>query len=168
MLNMFKFDTTRSVTLEEAVIARKSGSFFGPFRNNKKDKMFFLSFQKPVKFDVEKYEYQQEAKSLDEGYVFALYTNSFEGTGTAKDCEENLSFAQYRSRKNMGSKLLSINLNAAQSNEIVLEYGDGDYCNGNKRYKSKVKLICQKDASALSDLNYIEDSSDGKLAQNHS
>ena len=153
MLNMFKFDTTRSVTLEEAVIARKSGSFFGPFRNNKKDKMFFLSFQKPVKFDVEKYEYQQEAKSLDEGYVFALYTNSF---------------AQYRSRKNMGSKLLSINLNAAQSNEIVLEYGDGDYCNGNKRYKSKVKLICQKDASALSDLNYIEDSSDGKLAQNHS
>ncbi len=152
LLNMHKFDSTRNATVGETKNIRRTGSFFGPFRNSARSSVFFLSLQRAAKFDADKYEFQHQHGTLDRGHVFALVSAPEEETETQLK-------THYRVRRNLGSKLTGIDVKAMER-QIVLEFGDGDYCQGMVRHRTKVILMCNKNRDAFSEVLYIEDEQD--------
>ncbi len=146
MLNMVKFASTRNSSINELKDTAKSGSFFGPFFNDALAEMYFFSLSKPMEYDVEKYEYEEDAVTVDEGHVFALMTGEKEDVVTSKD---SLRKTHYRVKKNLGSKLQSVDIKNISMGEVTLEYVDGDQCEAGRRYSSRVKLACDKSVQSL-------------------
>lgn len=156
MFNMIKFDSARNWTLNELKDLKKISSFFGPYNDNSGSSMFFFSLEKPSVFDVENYEYEETDESVEEGHIFALVTiNSSQSLQESQSSRKT----HYRSIKNLGSRFRALDISNWSQGEIGLEYEEGDVCEDDIRYSSKIKIICDKKSPSLSQLVLLPEKS---------
>lgn len=152
---MIKFDSSRNWTLNELKDLRKEASFFGPYQDLSGSIMFFFSLEKPVVFDVEKYEYEESDDTVEEGHIFALITvNSSQNL-----MQTNSRKSHYRTIRNLGSHFRSLNISNLSPGEMVFGYEDGDICEDETRYSANIRIICDKNSTSLSQLVFLPENS---------
>jgi hypothetical protein len=162
---MIKFDSTENLISEDLKLVAQTGSFFGPFPNKNDSILFFLSLSKPMEYDVDKYEYEENDESIQEGHIFALISSAKtgdEGIGSIKQPHKK---THIREKRNLGAKLKSIDVSNLKNEEITLQYGDGDAC-GKEKYQVNVTLVCDKRVSSLTNVEYLQNSSTSNILNN--
>lgn len=120
--------------------------------------MFFVSLANPVKYDVERFGYEEDAEGIEDGHVFGLIAGEETGNRYIK---EGVLKSHYRVKKNLGSKLEKVELKeVVSSGNVKLVYKDGDVC-GSTRYKTVINLICdmtEKTSGKLEHVPFDDDS----------
>jgi len=158
-LNTFLWENSTSLSENDVEEVQRIGKFIGPLRSNDKTEIFFLSLIKPVKYDLDKYDYHVDAGNVQLGHIFGLVASEFEFTSKPTGKKRAFKQTQHRDLVNFGSKIKSVDfITNGTTNKTVILYSGGDYCRGSWRYRTKVTIECSKKASKLS---YIEYTGDG-------
>lgn len=153
MFNLVKFDPTRQWSLNELKDGKKVGNFFGPFFDSQEGAMYFFSPRDAVEFDIGAYEYEEEDTSVVEGHVFGLVT--VRGDETPANLSRSHSRTHYRMKKNMGARLANVWFaNLTSRGEITFEYAEGDICEGETRFSTRITFVCDKSEQSMSHVTH--------------
>jgi len=159
ILNLDKFDSAKNVTILDLKETSQDGSFFGPFNIKNNTAMIFMSLARPMEYDVEKYEYEDLANSIEEGHIFELLSGERIDANPVNN-KEGMKKTHYRLKKNLGSRLESVDFKNYTEGRITLKFVEGDKC-GKQHYETNVILVCDKTVQSLNKLEHLEDQSSG-------
>jgi hypothetical protein len=118
-----------------------------------------MSLSSPVEFDVEKFGYEEDEDSIEDGYIFGLIRGEVIGNHYIK---EGVIKSHYRVKKNLGSKLEKVDFSQVSAGIIKLTYKDGDVC-GTKRYKTQIQLLCEVSEKTSAKLEQLPSDNDSIL-----
>ena len=135
-----------------------SEDFYGPFYNNNSTALFFFSLKNPVEYNEDKYEYEEEPKSIQEGHIFALFTIEKTEAKQVGIMQEQMRKTHTRVKRNMGSVLKSLDIEQLKNGQITLNYAKGDEC-GKGSYETSITLKCDKSVQSLTQVEYQSESS---------
>ena len=154
---MTKFDSSVEATILDLPMASQDGSFFGPFKA--KNTMIFISLTNPVKYDIDKWEYEEHGEIIEKGHIFALFSVEDQDTKILST-NENEAKPHYRLKKNLGSVLKNANFGGVLNDNVIkLDYDEGDYCENGKRYQTTIRLVCDMNSTFEEQFIYLQSDS---------
>ena len=160
VFNLIKFDSVKRWTLSELTGIQKVDNFVGPFNDAQETAMYFFSAKDAAKFEIDAYEYEEEGDSIEDGHIFVLQTVRDESELTSVD--QSRTKTHYRIKRNLGSQLTNIKFGDWKNGEIMLEYGEGDICEGDTRFYTRISFVCDKSEKSLSHVVHIPQNSSSK------
>jgi len=156
MHNLDKFGTDSKVKEETVTMP---DCIIGPYNDEYGSTKYLFSLAKFTNLSSEKYPHKKSIELLKGGYVFGLRATIV----TEKEMPKQPPEYFLPQLENYGTRLISINTSQCDYGKIVLNYADGDICEGTTRHSSSIIMLCDIKADKAPVIQHIPENSSSKF-----